>query len=148
MKFYALVLWRARGQIPRLLQLMYLGDGQVVRYAPDEADLLATERKVQALWRAIERATDAGDWRPRPGRLCEWCAHKALCPEFGGTPPPLPGHETLPGRGDGAEALASVMGPADVNTGGSGRDAGRWRGAGERLSSGSRVVSARCLPPP
>ena len=114
MKFYALVLWRARGQIPRLLQLMYLGDGQVVRYAPDEADLLATERKVQALWRAIERATDAGDWRPRPGRLCEWCAHKALCPEFGGTPPPLPGHETLPGRGGGAEALASVMGPADV----------------------------------
>ena len=112
MKFYALVLWRARGQIPRLLQLMYLGDGQVVRYAPDEADLLATERKVQALWRAIERATDAGDWRPRPGRLCEWCAHKALCPEFGGTPPPLPGHETLPGRD---EALASVMGPAEAN---------------------------------
>ena len=58
MKFYALVLWRARGQIPRLLQLMYLGDGQVVRYAPDEADLRATERKVQALWQAIERARD------------------------------------------------------------------------------------------
>jgi putative RecB family exonuclease len=90
MKFYALVLWRARGTIPRLLQLMYLGDGQVVRYAPDEADLRATERKVKALWEAIERARTAGDWRPRPGRLCEWCAHKALCPEFGGTPPPLP----------------------------------------------------------
>ena len=50
MKFYALVLWRARGTIPRLLQLMYLGDGEVVRYAPDEADLLATERKIKALW--------------------------------------------------------------------------------------------------
>jgi putative RecB family exonuclease len=90
MKFYALVLWRARGTIPRLLQLMYLGDGQVVRYAPDEADLRATERKVKALWEAIERARTSGDWRPRPGRLCEWCAHQALCPEFGGTPPPLP----------------------------------------------------------
>ena len=90
MKFYALVLWRARGTIPRLLQLMYLGDGQVVRYAPDEADLRATERKVKALWEAIERARTAGDWRPRPGRLCQWCAHQALCPEFGGTPPPLP----------------------------------------------------------
>ena len=90
MKFYALVLWRARGTIPRLLQLMYLGDGQVVRYAPDEADLRATERKVKALWAAIERARADGDWRPRPGRLCEWCAHQALCPEFGGTPPPLP----------------------------------------------------------
>jgi putative RecB family exonuclease len=95
MKFYALVLWRARGTIPRLLQLMYLGDGQVVRYAPDEADLRATERKVMALWAAIERAREAGDWRPRPGRLCDWCAHKALCPEFGGTPPPLPDPEEL-----------------------------------------------------
>jgi putative RecB family exonuclease len=90
MKFYALVLWRARGEIPRLLQLMYLGDGQVVRYAPDEADLRATERKIEALWQAIERARDAGDWRPRQSRLCEWCAHKPLCPAFGGTPPPLP----------------------------------------------------------
>jgi putative RecB family exonuclease len=90
MKFYALVLWRARGTIPRLLQLMYLGDGQVVRYAPDEADLRATERKVKALWEAIERARTTGDWRPRPGRLCDWCAHQSLCPEFGGTPPPLP----------------------------------------------------------
>jgi putative RecB family exonuclease len=90
MKFYALVLWRARGTIPRLLQLMYLGDGQVVRYAPDEADLRATERKVKALWEAIERARTTGDWRPRPGRLWDWCAHQSLCPEFGGTPPPLP----------------------------------------------------------
>src|ERR1700749_3148736 len=90
MKFYALVLWRARGTIPRLLQLMYLGDVQVVRYAPDGADLRATERKVKALWEPIERPRAAGDWRPRPGRLCDWCAHQSLCPEFGGTPPPLP----------------------------------------------------------
>ncbi|HUY52171.1 MAG TPA: PD-(D/E)XK nuclease family protein [Streptosporangiaceae bacterium] len=90
MKFYALVLWRAQGQVPRLLQLMYLGNGEVVRYQPDEADLRATERKIEALWQAIERARAAQDWRPRPGRLCEWCAHQAICPAFGGTPPALP----------------------------------------------------------
>ena len=90
MKFYALVLWRSQGTIPRLLQLIYLGSGEIVRYAPDEADLLATERKVNALWQAIERATKAGDWRERPGRLCNWCAHQAICPAYGGTPPPLP----------------------------------------------------------
>jgi putative RecB family exonuclease len=28
--------------------------------------------------------------RPSPGPLCEWCDHKALCPAWGGTPPPLP----------------------------------------------------------
>ncbi|GAA3558065.1 RecB family exonuclease [Nonomuraea rosea] len=91
MKFYALVLWRLRGQVPRLLQLVYLGgQGEVLRYAPDEADLLATERKVMALWAAIERSLETGEWRARRSRLCDWCDHQALCPEFGGTPPPVP----------------------------------------------------------
>ncbi len=90
MRFYALVLWRLRGEVPRLLQLLYLGSGEVLRYEPDEADLRATERKVLALWDAIARATERGDWRPSPSRLCDWCDHQALCPAFGGTPPELP----------------------------------------------------------
>ena len=95
MKFYALVLWRTTGTVPRLLQLMYLGDREVLRYSPDEADLLATERKLLALWEAVERATQARDFRPRPSKLCGWCDHQALCPSFGGTPPPFP--EVVPG---------------------------------------------------
>jgi putative RecB family exonuclease len=99
MKFYALAIWRLRGVIPRMLQLMYLsGDGQVLRYSPDEGDLLATERKLNALWAAISRARESGDWRPRPSKLCGWCRHKELCPEFGGTPPPLPGLEPAPAQ--------------------------------------------------
>lgn len=90
MKFYALVLWRLQGRVPRLLQLMYLGNGEVLRYEPDEADLRATQRKVEALWEAIRRAMDTGEWRPRTSRLCDWCDHKSRCPSFGGTPPPLP----------------------------------------------------------
>jgi len=77
---------------------MYLAEGEVLRYSPDEADLLATERKVAALWKAIERAAAEGDWRPRPSRLCDWCNHKALCPEFGGTPPPLPDPRVRPAQ--------------------------------------------------
>ena len=90
MKFYALVIWRTRGVIPSVLQLIYLGSGEVLRYQPDERDLLATERKVQAIWTAISRAQETGDWRASKGPLCAWCAHRALCPEWGGTPPPLP----------------------------------------------------------
>ena len=90
LKFYALVLWRSTGRVPDLLQLVYLGNGEVLRYAPDEQDLLATERKVNALWAAIARATETGRWLPRQSALCGWCDHQALCPVWGGTPPPLP----------------------------------------------------------
>lgn len=96
MKFYALVLWRTRGVVPAMLQLIYLGSGELLRYTPDEADLRATERKVEALWKAIRHARETGDWRPRRGALCGWCAHQSLCPEFGGTPPDLPVVETGP----------------------------------------------------
>ncbi|MGZ4598283.1 MAG: RecB family exonuclease [Oryzihumus sp.] len=95
MKFYALVLWRLRGEVPRLLQLVYLGNSEIVRYSPDETDLLATERKLKALWQAIERAASTGDWRPNKSRLCDWCEHRQLCPAWGGTPPPLPEGATV-----------------------------------------------------
>jgi putative RecB family exonuclease len=90
MRFYALAIWRDRGVVPRLLQLMYLGSQEVLRYEPDEADLRATERQVLALAAAIRRAQETQDFRPNRSRLCDWCSHQALCPEFGGTPPPYP----------------------------------------------------------
>ncbi|MBC9715468.1 RecB family exonuclease [Streptomyces sp. TRM66268-LWL] len=90
MKFYALVVWRLKGVIPRRLQLVYLGSGDVLTYDPVMADLERVERKLHALWEAIREATESGDWRPRPSKLCGWCDHQAVCPEFGGTPPPYP----------------------------------------------------------
>ena len=90
MRFYALVLWHMHGELPTVLQLMYLSTGVVLRYEPDEDDLQAMQRKVEALWIAIERAMASGDWRASKSALCSWCAHKALCPAWGGTPPPLP----------------------------------------------------------
>lgn len=102
MRFYALVVWRTRGVVPAMLQLVYLGDGQIIRYVPDEDDLRATERKVEAIWRAISEARITGDWRPRRSALCGWCAHQAICPEFGGTPPPLP----RPDDGEDSDLLA------------------------------------------
>ena len=90
MKFYALVLWRLRGVVPAVLQLVYLGNGEILRYEPDEDDLLATERKVEALWRAIRLAQETGDWRPSPSRRCDWCSFHQYCPTKGGTIPPLP----------------------------------------------------------
>lgn len=96
LRFYALVLWRERGVVPRVLQLVYLGNSEILTYEPDERDLLATERKIEAVWAAIREAEASGDWLPRRSGLCAWCAHQARCPEFGGTPPPLPGRQLEP----------------------------------------------------
>jgi putative RecB family exonuclease len=90
LRFYALVLWRSGGVLPRLLRLYYLRDREVLDYVPDEHDLLALERQVEALAGAIARARDNGDWRHKPSRLCDWCSFQSLCPAFGGTPPALP----------------------------------------------------------
>ncbi|MFI6643272.1 RecB family exonuclease [Streptomyces sp. NPDC050504] len=102
MKFYALVIWRWKHVVPRRLQLVYLGSGDVLTYDPVEADLERVERKLLALWEAIREATETGEWRPRPTKLCGWCDHRAVCPEFGGTPPvyPLPVRPREGGDGD------------------------------------------------
>lgn len=89
LKFYALLLWRARGRVPRELRLLYLGQRELLRYEPAEAELLAFSRILDALGTAIRRAVATGEFRHRPSRLCGWCDHQARCPAFGGTPPPL-----------------------------------------------------------
>ncbi|SFK72663.1 RecB family exonuclease [Geodermatophilus ruber] len=90
MKFYALVLWRTRGVVASQLKLLYLKDGDALTYAPDEGELVRFERTLHAIWAAIERAVATGDFRPNRTRLCDWCDHQAVCPSFGGTPPPFP----------------------------------------------------------
>jgi putative RecB family exonuclease len=99
MKFYALVLLRIRGVVPRQLRLLYLADHQVLSYAPDEAELVRFERTLAAIWSAIRRAARSGDFRPSPSRMCDWCDHKPRCPAFGGVSPPYPGWPDTSGAG-------------------------------------------------
>jgi putative RecB family exonuclease len=108
MKFYAVVLWRTRGVVPRQLRLIYLADQQLLSYTPDEAELRRFERTLTAIWTAILKAGRTGDFRPHRSRMCEYCNHQALCPEFGGTPPPYPGWPT-----DGEIPDAGVETPLD-----------------------------------
>jgi putative RecB family exonuclease len=90
LKFYALVLWRTRGVVPRMLRLLYLRDTEICDFTPDAEELARFERTLLALSRAIDRAIANRDFRPTPSRLCDWCAHKAHCPAFGGELPPYP----------------------------------------------------------
>ncbi|KGM14364.1 recombinase RecB [Cellulomonas bogoriensis 69B4 = DSM 16987] len=120
MRFYALVLERLRGRLPAMLQLVYLGDGKVLRHVPTRQELRSTEERVRSIWSGIRSTAERGAWQPRTSPLCGWCAHKPLCPAFGGTPPPIP---------DGAVEVAigvrplgqEVVAPAVVPGVGAGR---------------------------
>ena len=90
MRFYAYVVWRTRGVLPKRLQLAYLGDGVVVTHEPTEPEMLTLEQRVRSIWAGIEDTARSGDWRARPSRLCDWCSFRDRCPSFGGTPPPVP----------------------------------------------------------
>ncbi len=111
MKFYALVLWRTRGVVPRQLKLIYLADRDTLTYSPDADELVRFERTLKAIWTAIARATEKGDFRPSPSRLCDWCDYQARCPSFGGTPPPFPADALAILNRDRREVTPQVVEP-------------------------------------
>ena len=53
---------------------------------PSEQSIQFLPRRTAAVWRAVEKACEAADFRPRPGALCDYCAFKPWCPSFGGDP--------------------------------------------------------------
>ncbi len=89
MRFYGLILLRTKGYLPKMLQLVYLGDGQILRNEPTLADLESTEVKIRGIWDDIVRAAERNEWRPKKSKLCDWCNFKEICPAFDGTPPEL-----------------------------------------------------------
>ncbi len=85
--FYSMLCEQVLGRRPARVQLVYLGrDPQVITADTSEQSNRGVERKVRAVWDAIERACERDDFRPRPGPLCSWCAFQAYCPSFGGDP--------------------------------------------------------------
>lgn len=108
LRIYALLMWRARGRVPSVLQLVYLRDGRMVRLLPDEDDLRALERTLRAVATAITKARATGDFRPRTSRLCDVCPHRSRCPAWGGTPPPL-ASDTSPSTESGAAGDACAV---------------------------------------
>lgn len=85
--FYALMCEQLFGRRPREVRLMYLGgDPQVIVATPTAQSTSGVQRKVSAIWSAIESACERDNFRPKPSALCNWCAFKEYCPEFGGDP--------------------------------------------------------------
>jgi putative RecB family exonuclease len=74
------------GRRPARIQLLYLADGVSIIATPSEQSIRGLERRVAAVWQAVERACAADDFRPQVGPLCSWCSFQAFCPAYGGDP--------------------------------------------------------------
>lgn len=82
--FYSLLCERLFGRRPARVQLLYLADPVAIIATPTDRSTRGVERKLAAVWTAVERACEREDFRPNPSRLCDWCGFKAYCPSFGG----------------------------------------------------------------
>jgi putative RecB family exonuclease len=87
-QFYAMLCERLFDKRPARVELLYLGGSQpeMIIHTPSDRASIGLERKLKAIWQAVERACEREDFRPNPGKLCDWCAFKAYCPAFGGDP--------------------------------------------------------------
>ena len=80
LRVYALLYFKTNNVLPKLLQLIYLGDAKTVKNSPTLSDLEATEKILKRVARDIFSSTEKDYWPPKPSRLCDWCYFKNICP--------------------------------------------------------------------
>jgi putative RecB family exonuclease len=80
LRVYALLYWKNNGVLPRLLQLIYLGDGKLIKNQPTIADLESTEKTLIRVAKEIYISIEKDFWPANQSRLCDWCYFKAVCP--------------------------------------------------------------------
>ena len=80
LRVYALLYWKEHNVIPKLLQLIYLGDANLLKSTPTESELLSTEKALLKIAESIKEAMRTDTWNPRKSRLCDWCNFKSICP--------------------------------------------------------------------
>ena len=94
MKFYALVLWRTRGVIPRDAAADLPRQRRGAALLPRRARPAGHRAQGRGAVEGDRTAQETGDWRPRKSPLCDWCAHQSDLPRAGAALPrrsPSPG---------------------------------------------------------
>jgi putative RecB family exonuclease len=98
---YALLCEQMFGRRPARVQLLYLSTPERIVTVSTDPSVRGVAVKSTALMSAVRTACARGDFRPRPGPLCDYCSFREFCPTFGGDPelaeptllgttPPLP----------------------------------------------------------
>lgn len=85
-QFYAYLCEQNFGVRPSRIQLLHLREPVAISAVPSDQSIKGLTQRASAIWTAVERAYATNDFRPKPSRLCDWCAFQAYCPEFGGDP--------------------------------------------------------------
>ena len=84
--FYSFLCERVFGRRPVAIRLMYLRSGETIEAIPSDQSTRFITTRTTAVWKAVERACETGDFRPRPSALCDSCSFRTWCPAFGGDP--------------------------------------------------------------
>ena len=80
LRVYALLYWKEHNVIPKLLQLIYLGNSNILKNTPTEQDLINTEKTLMRIAQSIQEAMLTDTWLPKKSKLCDWCSFKSICP--------------------------------------------------------------------
>jgi putative RecB family exonuclease len=99
--FYAFLCEQVLGRRPARIQLLHLAEPVAISLVPNEQSMRGLRTRTEAVWAAVERACEREDFRPKPGRLCDFCAYKAYCPAWGGD------LSAVPARNDEAVLVAA-----------------------------------------
>ncbi len=91
--FYAFLCEKVLGRRPTQVQLLYLSEPMRIVTEPTDQSIRGLQIRTGAIWKAVEKACEREDFRPKPSRLCDWCSYKAWCPAFGGDPSQAPRRE-------------------------------------------------------
>jgi putative RecB family exonuclease len=83
---YALLCERMLGKRPARVQLYYLSRPEAIIATPTDQSITGVERRTTAMYNAIAGSCARDDFRPSPGRLCDFCAYRPYCPAYGGDP--------------------------------------------------------------
>ena len=84
--FYSFLCDQVLGQRPAAIRLMYLRSGEIITATPSAQSVKFLTTRTTAVWKAVERACQTGEFQPKQGALCGSCAFQSWCPAFGGNP--------------------------------------------------------------
>lgn len=87
--FYAYLCEEVLGRRPVKVRLLHLREPISITAEPSSQSIRGLQIRTEAIWTAVERACEKGDFRPNPGRMCNYCAFAEFCPAQGGTLPEL-----------------------------------------------------------